>query len=80
MNERIGGDYSLNAPRINHEESGEWLDALEDTNTVDQETVASEKQELEKNIIENQQKLADINFIGKSKNIIFELLFFGNSF
>ena len=48
MNERIGGDYSLNAPRINHEESGEWLDALEDTNTVDQETVASEKQELEK--------------------------------
>ncbi|MBF87346.1 MAG: RNA polymerase sigma factor RpoH [Pelagibacterales bacterium] len=48
MNERIGGDYSLNAPRINHEESGEWLDALEDTNMVDQETVASEKQELEK--------------------------------
>ena len=48
MNERIGGDYSLNAPRINHDESGEWLDALEDTNTVDQETVASEKQELEK--------------------------------
>ena len=33
-----------------------------------------EKQELEKNIIENQQKLADINFIGKSENIIFELL------
>ena len=48
MNERIGGDYSLNAPRINNEESGEWLDALEDTNMVDQETVASEKQELEK--------------------------------
>ena len=48
MNERIGGDYSLNAPRINHEESGEWMDALEDTNMVDQETVASEKQELEK--------------------------------
>ena len=48
MNERIGGDYSLNAPRINHDESGEWLDALEDTNMVDQETVASEKQELEK--------------------------------
>ena len=39
MNERIGGDFSLNAPRISNEESGEWLDALEDTNIVDQETI-----------------------------------------
>ena len=36
--------------------------------------IIEEKKELEKNIIENQQKLADINFIGKSENIIFELL------
>jgi hypothetical protein len=36
--------------------------------------IIEEKQELEKNIIENQQKLADINFIGKNENIIFELL------
>ena len=36
--------------------------------------IIEEKQELEKNIIENQQKVADINFIGKSENIIFELL------
>ena len=36
--------------------------------------IIEEKQELEKNIIKNQQKLSDINFIGKSKNIIFELL------
>ena len=36
--------------------------------------IIEEKKELEKNIIENQQKVADINFIGKSKNTIFELL------
>ena len=36
--------------------------------------IIEEKQELEKNIIENQQKVADINFIGKSEYIIFELL------
>ena len=36
--------------------------------------IIEEKKELEKNIIENQQKLADINFIGNSENIIFELL------
>ena len=48
MNERIGGDFSLNAPRISNEESGEWLDSLEDTNIVDQETMISEKEELDK--------------------------------
>ena len=48
MNERIGGDFSLNAPRISNEESGEWLDSLEDTNIVDQETIVSEKEELDK--------------------------------
>ena len=42
MNERIGGDFSLNAPRISNE-SGEWLDSLEDTNIVDQETIVSER-------------------------------------
>ena len=36
--------------------------------------IIEEKQELEKNIIENQQKLADINFIGKTENKIFKLL------
>ena len=39
-------------------------------NDQDEET----KEELEKNIIENQQKLASINFIGKTENIIFDLL------
>tara|TARA_X000000368_G_C22889694_1_gene649039 strand:+ start:66 stop:566 length:501 start_codon:yes stop_codon:yes gene_type:complete len=33
-----------------------------------------EKQVKEKNIVESQQKLAEINFIGKSENIIIELL------
>ena len=36
--------------------------------------IIEEKKELEKNIIENQQKVTDLNFIGKSENIIFELL------
>ena len=36
--------------------------------------IIEEKKELEKNIIENQQKVVDINFIGKTENIIFELL------
>ena len=44
-------------------------------NEIDEEIeIIEEKQEIEKNIIENQQKVADINFIGKSENIIFELL------
>ena len=36
--------------------------------------IIEEKKEIEKNIIENQQKLADINFIGKTETIIFDLL------
>ena len=48
MNERIGGDFSLNTPRINNEDSGEWQDTIEDKNNVDQETFVSEKEELNK--------------------------------
>jgi len=48
MNERIGGDFSLNTPRINNENSGEWQDTIEDKNNVDQETFVSEKEELNK--------------------------------
>jgi len=48
MNERIGGDFSLNAPRITNEDSGDWQDLLEDKNAVDQETIVSEKEELDK--------------------------------
>ena len=64
---------------------GSVLQKEEDTESIVEEIVEEkeieeeieiieEKKELEKNIIENQQKLADINFIGKSENIIFELL------
>ena len=48
MNERMGGDFSLNTPRINNEDSGEWQDTIEDKNNVDQETFFSEKEELNK--------------------------------
>ena len=47
---------------------------IEEKEIEEEIEIIEEKQELEKNIIENQQKLADINFIGKSENIIFELL------
>ena len=64
---------------------GSVLQKEEDTESIVEEIVEEkeieeeieiieEKQELEKNIIENQQKVADINFIGKSENTIFELL------
>ncbi len=64
---------------------GSVLQKEEDTESIVEEIVEEkeieeeieiieEKQELEKNIIENQQKVTDINFIGKSENIIFELL------
>ena len=36
--------------------------------------IIEEKKELEKNIIENQQKLADVNFIGKTESVVSELL------
>ena len=48
MNERIGGDFSLNTPRINNEDSGEWQDTIEDKSIVNQESLVSEKQELDK--------------------------------
>ena len=44
-------------------------------NEIEEEIeILEEKQEIEKSIIENQQKLADINFIGKTENKIFNLL------
>jgi len=47
---------------------------IEEKEIEEEIEIVEEKKELEKNIIENQQKLADINFIGKGENIIFELL------
>ncbi len=47
---------------------------IEEKEIEEEIEIIEEKKEIEKNIIENQQKLADINFIGKTENIIFELL------
>ena len=47
---------------------------IEEKEIEEEIEIIEEKKELEKNIIENQQKLADINFIGKSENMVFELL------
>ena len=47
---------------------------IEEKEIEEEIEIIEEKKELEKNIIKNQQKLAEINFIGKSENIIFELL------
>ena len=47
---------------------------IEEKEIKEEIEILEEKKEIEKNIIENQQKLADINFIGKTENIIFDLL------
>ena len=48
MNQRIGGDYSLNAPRTIDANKGDWQEVLVDDKSIDQETYVSEKQELDK--------------------------------
>ena len=48
MNQRIGGDYSLNAPRKIDSSEGDWQEVLVDEKSVNQETYVSEKQELDK--------------------------------
>jgi len=47
---------------------------IEEKEIEEEIEIIEEKQELEKNIIENQQKLADVNFIGKTESVVFELL------
>tara|TARA_B100001093_G_scaffold466270_1_gene484555 strand:- start:186 stop:692 length:507 start_codon:yes stop_codon:yes gene_type:complete len=49
-------------------------DIVEEKEIEEEIEIIEEKKELEKNIIENQQKVADTNFIGKSEDIIFQLL------
>ena len=48
MNQRIGGDYSLNAPRAMESSDGDWQEVLVDEKAVNQESYVAEKQELEK--------------------------------
>ncbi len=48
MNQRIGGDYSLNAPRAIESGDGDWQEVLVDDKSINQETYVVEKEELEK--------------------------------
>ena len=48
MNQRINGDYSLNAPRQVDSNEGDWQEILVDERAIDQETYVAEKQEIEK--------------------------------
>ena len=48
MKQRIGGDYSLNAPRTIESSDGDWQEVLVDEKSVNQETYVAEKEELEK--------------------------------
>ena len=48
MNQRINGDYSLNAPRQVDSNEGDWQEILVDEKSIDQETYVAEKQEIEK--------------------------------
>ena len=48
MNQRINGDYSLNAPRQIDSNEGDWQEILVDEKSVDQETYVAEKEEIDK--------------------------------
>ena len=48
MNQRINGDYSLNAPRQVDSNEGDWQEILVDEKAIDQETYVAEKQEIKK--------------------------------
>ena len=59
----------------NEEKKESVVEEIIEENEIDEEIeIIDEKQEIEKNIIENQQKLADINLIGKTENKILSLL------
>tara|TARA_B100000427_G_scaffold324820_1_gene330620 strand:+ start:581 stop:1087 length:507 start_codon:yes stop_codon:yes gene_type:complete len=57
-----------------NEEEGVVQEIIEKKEIEEEIEVIEEKQEIEKNIIENQQKLVNINFIGKTENKILNLL------
>ena len=51
------------------------LDEIIDEKEIEKEIeVIEEKQEEEKSIVESQQKLAELNFIGKTENVILDIL------
>ena len=56
-------------------ERGSIVEEIIEEKDIEEEIeIIEEKKEIEKNIIENQKKLADIKFIGKTENNIFNLL------
>ena len=57
-----------------NEEQSIVEDIIEEKKIEEEIEIIEEKQEIEKNIIENQQKLAEINFIGKTEDNIISLL------
>jgi hypothetical protein len=61
-------------PKKESEEDTVIEEIIEEKEIEEEIEILEEKKEIEKSIIENQQKLADINFIGKTENIIFDLL------
>ena len=59
----------------NDNEEVNIIEEIKEEKEIDEEIeIIEEKQEIEKNIIEKQQKLAEINFIGKTENKISNLL------
>tara|TARA_B100001175_G_C19042672_1_gene418111 strand:- start:45 stop:551 length:507 start_codon:yes stop_codon:yes gene_type:complete len=61
-------------PKKESEEETATKEIIEEEEIEIEIEILEEKKEIEKNIIENQQKLANINFIGKTENIISNLL------
>ena len=60
-------------PQKESEEESIIEEIVEEKEIEEEIEIIEEKQEIEKNIIENQQKLANINFIGKEEKEIFKL-------
>ena len=61
-------------PKKESKEEAVIEEIIEEKEIEEEIEILKEEKEIEKNIIENQQKLADIDFIGKTENVIFDLL------
>ncbi len=61
-------------PKKENKEEEKINKIIEEIEIEEEIEILEEKKEIEKNIIKNQQKLADINFIGKTEEFIINLL------
>ena len=61
-------------PKKENEVEGVIEELMEEEEIEEEIAIIEEKQEEEKNIVESQQKLVEINFIGNTKNKILNLL------